>query len=107
MCSLWIIVALSIEQDSSYLGNDRWSWSVHMNGTSAELDNIDHVVYILHSSFHDPVREIRDRATHFRMQTKGWGTFTLYAKVVHRDGHETSLEHDLLLMYPDGKPTLA
>jgi len=100
-------VALSIEQDSSYLGNDRWAWSVHLNGESAELDDIDHVVYILHPTFHNPVREIRDRTTNFRMETKGWGTFTIYAQAIHRDGRETQLQHELALLYPDGTPTPA
>jgi transcription initiation factor IIF auxiliary subunit len=100
-------VALSIKQDSSYLGNDRWAWSLQLSGTSSELDDVDHVVYVLHPSFHNPVREVRDRGTNFRMETKGWGTFTLYATAVHRDGRETRLEHELVLLYPDGKPTLA
>jgi transcription initiation factor IIF auxiliary subunit len=100
-------VAISIEQDSRYLDNDRWAWSVRLKGTSAELDDIDHVVYVLHPTFHNPVREIRDRATNFRMETKGWGSFTIYAKVVYRDGHETGLEHELVLLYPNGTPTLA
>jgi len=100
-------VALSIKQDSSYLGNDRWAWSLQLSGTSLELDNVDHVVYVLDPTFHNPVREVRDRSTNFRMETKGWGTFTIYATVVTRDGRETPLEHELVLLYPDGKPTLA
>jgi transcription initiation factor IIF auxiliary subunit len=100
-------MALAVKQDSRYLGNDRWSWSVQLKGTRAELDDIDYVTYVLHPTFHNPVREVRDRATNFRMETKGWGTFTLYANAVHRDGHETHLEHELVLLYPDGKPTLA
>jgi transcription initiation factor IIF auxiliary subunit len=100
-------VAVSIQQDASYLGNDRWTWSVELNGTPAELDDVDHVVYVLDPTFHNPVREIRDRVTNFRLTTSSWGTFTLYATVIHRDGHETPLEHNLVLLYPDGKPTLA
>ncbi len=45
-----------------------------------ELDAIDHVVYVLDSAFHDPVRTVTDRSTKFRMMTSGWGIFTVYAR---------------------------
>jgi transcription initiation factor IIF auxiliary subunit len=102
-----VIVALSIQQDASYLGNDRWAWSLQLNGTPAELDDVDHVVYVLHPTFHNPVRVIRDRASNFRIKTSGWGTFTVYVNIIHRDGREESHEHNLVLVYPDGTPTPA
>ena len=71
---------LSIRQDSAYAGGDRWRWSVWLEGPPEELDSIDHVTYILHPTFHEPVREIRDRSTKFRLDTSGWGTFTIHAK---------------------------
>lgn len=100
-------MALSIQQDSRYLGNDRWEWSVWLQGTPDELKAVDHVVYILHSTFHNPVRVVRDRSTNFRLNTSGWGTFTIYAKAVDHNGSETALQHDLVLLYPDGTPTVA
>jgi transcription initiation factor IIF auxiliary subunit len=100
-------VALSISQNQEYLGKDRWAWSVWLEGSSQELDGVDHVVYILHPTFHNPVRQINDRKTNFRLDTSGWGAFTIHAKAVHRDGRETMLDHDLVLLYPNGKPTLA
>jgi len=100
-------VALSIQQDASYLGNDRWTWSLQLNGTPTELEDVDHVVYVLDPAFHDPVREIRDRASNFRLKTSSWGTFTVYVQIFHRDGNEESLEHNLALSYPDGTPTPA
>lgn len=102
-----VAVALSIQQSEKYLGGGRWKWSVWLDGIPAELDSVDHVTYILHPTFHDPVRRIADRATNFRLDTSGWGTFTVYANVAHRDGSETALSHDLVLHYPDGKPTAA
>jgi transcription initiation factor IIF auxiliary subunit len=102
-----VAVALSIKQSQEYLGNDRWRWSVWLDGTPEELDAIDYVRYILHPTFHNPVRYVRDRTTNFRLETSGWGTFTMHAKVVHSDGHETSLDYDLVLLYPDGTPTFA
>jgi transcription initiation factor IIF auxiliary subunit len=88
-------MALSIEQDSSYLGHDRWKWSVWLGGQDSELDQVDHVMYILDPTFHNPVREIYDRDTKFRLETSSWGTFTLLAKAVLKDGREVSLQHDL------------
>ena len=100
-------MALSIQQNQEYVGSDRWRWSVWLNGTREELDSVDHVTYILHPTFHNPVRRVSDRTTSFRLDTFGWGTFTIHANIAHDDGHETTLNHDLVLLYPDGNPTLA
>ena len=74
---------LSIHQASTYVGGDRWRWSVWLEGPHEELDSIDHVTYILHPTFHEPVREIRDRSPKFRLDTSGWGTFTIHAKLAY------------------------
>lgn len=94
-------------QDESYLGNGRWGWSVWIEGPPEELDALDSVVYVLHPTYQDPVRTVKDRSTKFRLRTSGWGTFTIHAKAIRKDGGETLLEHDLVLRYPDGKATLA
>jgi transcription initiation factor IIF auxiliary subunit len=99
-------MALSIQQSQKYLGSDRWQWSVWLDGTPEELDFVEYVTYILHPTFHDPVRPVGDRTTNFRLSTSGWGTFTMHVNVMHRDGQETTIEHNLVLLYPDGKPTL-
>ena len=91
-------MSLSIQQSQEYVGNDRWRWSVWLNGTPEELDSVDHVTYVLHPTFHDPVRHISDRVTNFRLDTFGWGTFTMHANIVHRDGHAS--EADLWLPVP-------
>lgn len=100
-------MALSIQQGQNYLGKDRWRWSVWLDGTTEELDAIDHVVYILDSTFHDPVRLVRDRSSNFRLETSGWGTFTIHAKAMLKDGSDVSLQHELALYYPDGTATVA
>jgi len=97
-------MALAIRQDTSYLGKDRWKWSVWLDGSSEELDDIESVRYILHATFLDPVRTVNNRSTNFRLDTTGWGTFKLHVKAVHKDGSETSLEHQLVLLYPEGMP---
>lgn len=100
-------MALSIQQSQEYIGSDWWRWSVWVDGTPEELDSVEYVVYVLHPTFHNPVRRISDRETNFRLSTSGWGTFTLHARVMHRGGRETLLKHDLVLLYPDGTPTVA
>ena len=100
-------MALVIHQDENYLGKERWEWSLWVDGPTEELDFIDHVVYRLDSTFHDPVRTISERSTNFRLSTSGWGTFKIYAKAVMKDGPEIPLEHDLVLRYPSGTATLA
>ena len=77
-------MSLEIRQTATYLGKERWEWSVWVDGPSEELDSIDHVTYILHSTFNDPVRTINDRSTNFRLTTSGWGTFTIGAKIVQK-----------------------
>jgi hypothetical protein len=102
-----IVVALSIQQSQKYEGNDFWRWSVWIGGSPEELGSIDHVLYILDPTFHNPVRTVSDRTTNFRLDESTWGAFTMYAKIMHLDGHETPLKHDLVLLYPDGRPTFA
>ncbi len=91
-----------IEQDFKYEGDDWWSWWIWIEGGKTELDKIDHVIYTLHSTFQNPVRKIKDRESKFKLETEGWGSFTIYAKVVLKNKDEISLEHDLSLRYPDG-----
>jgi transcription initiation factor IIF auxiliary subunit len=100
-------MALSIRQDEQYTGRDRWRWSVWLDGPPEELDDVDHVMYILDPTFNEPVREVDDRSTNFRIDARSWGIFTLHAKVFHKNGEESVLHHDLVLTYPDGTPTTA
>ena len=100
-------MSLKIAQDFDYKGNDWWEWSVWIEGTEQELDQINYVEYTLHPTFSKPVRIITDRSSKFLLKTAGWGVFTIYAKAAHDDGKATLLEHDLELLYPDGTPTAA
>jgi transcription initiation factor IIF auxiliary subunit len=100
-------MALQIDQGFEYQGNDYWRWWVWIEGSEAELDQIDRVVYTLHTTFPNPVRAIKDRKSKFRLETAGWGVFRIYARVFRKNGDELPLEHDLVLRYPDGKETAA
>lgn len=101
------MTSLRILQDSSYMNDDWWRWSVWIDGVEADLDRIDRVVYTLHPTFPDPVRTVTDRASKFKIETAGWGVFKIRAKVQFKDGKTERLTHDLELHYPDGRATMA
>ena len=66
------------------------------------MDEIDHVIYTLHSTLRNPVRKVDDRNSSFKLASKGWRTFPIYAKVVLRNRTEIDLVNTLYLEYPDG-----
>jgi transcription initiation factor IIF auxiliary subunit len=88
---------IEIKQNSSYIDDRRWNWSVWLTGPSAELDQIDHVTYTLHPTFPNPVREIHTRRGGFRLKSSGWGEFTIYIDIARKDGEILQLNHDLKL----------
>lgn len=97
-------MALEIQQGFKYQGKDWWKWWVWIEGPEDELDQIDHVVYMLHPTFHNPVRTVTDRSSKFRLETSGWGTFSIKAKAILKDGEKIHLKHDLVLEREDGTP---
>ena len=98
-------MGLKVSQDYNYKGDDWWEWAMWIEGSESELDQIRHVVYTLHPTFPNPVRTISDRRTKFRLETAGWGTFRIQAKIIYKSGEKVFLEHDLLLAYPGGAPS--
>jgi len=88
---------LRVQQDATYAGDGYWTWSVWLEGPAAELDQVSYVEYTLDRTFPDPVRRMRDRESRFRLATGGWGEFTIYVKVVFRDGSRRSIDHQLSL----------
>lgn len=74
-----------------------WQWSIWLDGPAEELDQVERVEYILHSTFREPVQTVTDRATNFRLNAGGWGEFMIYAHVYLEDGHVEKHEHWLTL----------
>lgn len=93
---------MEIRQSETYLGNDWWDWSVWIDGSDAELDDVSHVEWRLHPTFPDPVRRVTDRVSKFRLDTGGWGTFVVHAVVHTKSGTPHRLRHQLQLHYPGG-----
>lgn len=94
-------MTLRIEQGFKYQDDDWWKWWIWIDGPQEELDQIDHVTYILHPTFPNPVQDIKNRDTKFLLQTSGWGVFLIRAKVKHKNGQEIPLTHNLRLEYPE------
>ncbi len=95
-------MTIQIKQQTVLRGKDWWEWSVWLDGNKKELDAIDHVVYTLHPTFPNPVVHISDRKTQFRLDSSGWGEFTIYLQIHHKDGSTTKREHYLELKDTDG-----
>jgi prokaryotic YEATS domain/TIR domain len=93
---------MRIEQEARYVGDDRWEWSVWVEGTEAELDDIDEVEYTLHATFRQPVRIVTNKSEKFRIASAGWGEFEINAHARMKDGTVQHLKHWLTLEEPDG-----
>lgn len=98
---------LELAQKDDYQGEDWWHWRVWLKGRASALNQVQRVVYQLHSTFPDPVREIDDREGSFGIDAEGWGGFTIHARVELKDGRRLRLKHNLTLRYPDGRATSA
>ena len=92
-----------IEQSSEYRGDDYWDWSLWIESGESGLDKIENVIYNLHYTFPNPVRTIRTRENKFKLETSGWGIFTIYARISFKDETVLDLEHELELYYPSGE----
>src|ERR1700745_1211223 len=98
---------LHLAQHAAYLGADWWEWSVWVEGEDAELDQVESVTYVLHPTFQRPVRTISARENGFRLDSAGWGTFPIHARVLTKSGDTQHLQHELEVLYPDGTATTA
>ncbi len=86
-------MTISIMQRTEKMSPKHWKWSVWLDGTSDELDKIQSVIYQLHSTFKNPIREISDRQSGFRIDSAGWGQFMIYITIKYHDGNEEKRKH--------------
>ena len=100
-------MTIQIKQQTVLKSKDWWEWSVWLDGDKKELDAIDHVVYTLHPTFPNPVVHISDRKTGFRLNSSGWGEFTIYLQICNKDGSTTKREHCLELKDSGGRSSRA
>jgi hypothetical protein len=91
-----------IAQNFEYAGRDYWNWAAWIEGEPDRLDRIRAVAWILHPTFSPSTVEVNDRRSAFRLETSGWGTFRLRAKLKFHDGETETLSKMLRLEYPEG-----
>lgn len=94
-------MSIQVKQQAVYARKDWWTWSVWIEGPDDALDAINFVEYTLHPTFPNPVRLQKDRSTKFRLESAGWGAFTIYAAVHRKDGEVLKMQHLLALSYPE------
>ncbi len=76
-------------------GSGKRTW---IEGTG-ELVQVDHVKYVLHPTFPDPVQVITNPNGGFVLKTGGWGEFNLKAFVYMKDSSEKKLNHEVQLKF--------
>jgi hypothetical protein len=67
--------------------------SVRLHGDEHELDQVESVIYLLHSLTPHPLRHVRERSSGFRLAAIGRHVLAVHARVRRHDGSEEVLEH--------------
>lgn len=90
------VVVSELLETSEYIGDGLWRWSISLP-SDAPLDEIERVVYTLHPTFSKPVRKVLVPENGFAVQDITSAPFTVYARIVYKDGTEQLLEKALHL----------
>lgn len=95
MQDISILEQAKISEAADYGDDTAYEWSLGLSAPDSILDQVDFVRYHLHPTFAYPLRIIRDRESHFRMDSIGWGIFTVEIEVIFIDGSIGKISHDL------------
>ena len=90
----------AVAQSQKYERENWWKWSLWIEGSDEDLDRIDSVTYRLHSTFPEPIRTVRDRASKFQLRCSGWGIFLIPVEVRLKTGEKIALRHQLQFSIP-------
>ena len=96
-------MALEIKQESKYKGgegSDWWDWSVWVDGSPAELSKVKSVTYRLHETFPHPIQVKKNRKEKFRLDSSGWGEFTIFVIIDTGERRPITKRHYLTLEVP-------
>jgi transcription initiation factor IIF auxiliary subunit len=93
-------VNFAVAQSQKYEGDNWWKWSLWIEGSNEDLDQIASVTYTLHSTFPEPIRTVTDRASKFQLRCSGWGIFLIPVKVHLKNGKTITLAHQLQFSFP-------
>ncbi len=103
---------MKIHQTSSRESERRWKWSISLDATQPELDNVEKVIYHLHPTFKNPIVEKTNRSENFELRSSGWGTFVVLIEIRYQNGDIDTLRHRLefeqeklkaFLSYPESR----
>ena len=83
------------KKDGKRKGRDIYEWKIFIDENRDILDKIEQVQYLLHETFTNPVRIVKDRASKFALKSSGWGNFTTYISIKFKDGSEEEFEYYL------------
>lgn len=79
----------------------RWfKWKVFVDEPEEKLDEIRQVEYVLHPTFPNPKRVVKERKSAFALESAGWGNFSMLVSVRFKDGREERTRHLLDLARP-------
>ena len=92
---------LFVAQNQRYEGDNWWKWSLWIEGANDDLDRIESVTYRLHSTFPEPIRTVKDRASKFQLRCSGWGVFLIPVEVRLKNGKAIQLVHQLQFTFPE------
>lgn len=72
---------------------DNWyEWSVSIQGTLEELDQVKNVTYLLHETFSNRRIVSSNKSNNFTRRLSGWGEFLLKAEVEIKGGEKQYAE---------------
>ena len=84
-------MSLKIIQTAQPKNQRYWSWSVWLEGTQNELNDVQEVVWKLHPTFLHPIRRVTSRHNGFRLDSSGWGEFEITAEIHALNGQVDNL----------------
>ncbi len=74
-----------------------FDWEIWLEDGDKPISEIDSVEYLLHSTFINRLRTIKDPSTKFKLKLSGWGEFMIQVLVYEKSGEVVHLNHWLKL----------
>ena len=93
-----------ITAQSSTKGKDKkdyYKWAIWIENGESDIADIKSVVYHLHSTFKNRIREFTDPSTNFKIESSGWGEFRIDITITKKSGETLQLVHWLALGVED------
>lgn len=80
----------TFQTEATPTDKDWYEWKVRLAGPAAQLKEVEAVEYILHPTFPDRIRRMRNRNKQFELVEVGWGDFDIHVNVYLKNGDEVS-----------------